>query len=1221
MTFPKRFVSLHNHTGFSPYDGLGMPHEHFEHCMSNGLTAHAITEHGQWNSYAHSQLWVEEWTKKNKDKPFKYLPGVEAYFHPDLSQWRRDKELDEQAKDDAKAAKKLKIKQEVETQLLVTSDSDDEALAIDTTNALTVENEDESKSTSKFNNPVNRRHHLVLLPKNSRGLQELFHLTSRSFLEGFFRFPRIDLKMIKETLTRGNVVASSACIAGFPAWSVFKELQTKKFDELLPELLDDPTTMERTVAAVGNVYEMMSGVFGSDYYLELQFNKLGAQDVTNRAIIEFARRNGLTDQLIVTCDAHYYNPDVWKEREIYKKLGYLNYTAYSPDTLPKSKDDLKCELYPKNATQLWEEYQRSRGRCGFYAAPGIDEIVSAAIERTHDIAYEKIGEVKPDRSIKLPKKLVPTDRTPIEHLTLLCIDGMKKRGLKGKSDYVARLKYELDIIGKMDMAEYFITLARILDLAREVVFLGPARGSGGGSLVNYVLYITDLDPLRWDLPFERFMNLARVGIPDIDTDVSNRDKVLDVMRKEFGDTNVVPISNYNLTKVKSLLKDLSKFYGISFEEANKATATCEQEVRKATTKHGDDKNLFVLTYDDAMKYSPSFKTFIENHPEVGGSMKVLFKQNRSLGRHAGGVLVCDDLAKKMPLITSKGEAQTPWVEGVSFKHLEKIGNFIKFDILGLETLRLIERAIELILIKAGNLKPSFAEIRAWFEANMSLDKLDLNDQSVYEYVYHDGRFPGIFQCTSQGAQRLFKKAKPSSVLDIAMLTSIYRPGPLAANVDKLYLEAKNDGKQFDWGDTRINDLLKETYGLLIFQEGVMMLAEKVAGFPKDKCDEVRRAIMKRSISGGDAAKAKVDQMKDDFVTGAVKNGYDKKVASDLYEKIAYFSGYAFNSSHATAYAIDSYWCAWMLKHHEEEWLTSYVESMLGNPENKAEALGYVKSLGYQIVPIDINYAGVGWTVLPGKKFMPSLLSVKGVGETAAEELISQRPYASIEQMLWNDDGTWRHSKFNKKAMDALVKVESFGSLDCVGEGKIFKNYRHMHEVLMGTHTETVTRTRKGVEETVEVERDHASLIKRAPKSDPNEGRKTFFELVRSLDVAEWTLTEKAKHQVEAFGTLDVTAMMEPSVLKKLDERDVKSIDECNSKGIYWFVVQGTIPKKTRNGKPYLILEALGPVGKVRKISAWGWDGQRKIEPLSQFIAEVDRNEFGFSTTMWRLKQL
>ena len=700
---------------------------------------------------------MEDWNKNNKDKPFKFLPGIEAYYHPDLLEWQRDKELDIAAKEEKKAQKKLKEKQEkLQTKLIDKTDENDEVVEIETSNALTIENEEETKTVSKFYNPVNRRHHLVLLAKNDKGLQELFHLTSRSFLEGFYRFPRIDRKMIKETLTKGNVVASSACIGGFVAWSVFRALQEKKFDELNASLLDDPTTLNQCVDAVGNVYDSMVDMFGTDdFFLELQFNKLTAQDVANRAMLEFARRSGVSDKLIVTCDAHYYNPNVWKEREIYKRLGYLNYKAYSPDSLPKSKSDLKAELYPKNASQIWEEFQSSKQRSRFYDQ--FEEDVLNAVERSHDVAFNIIGDPKPDRTIKLPKKLVPNGISANEHLARLCIAGMKKRSLKGKQ-YVDRLKYELNVIEKLDMSEYFITLAKIIDLAVDVALIGPARGSGGGSLVNFVLGITELDPIRWNLPFERFMSTYRVGIPDIDTDVSDRDKVLDVMRKEFGNTNVVPISNYNLTKVKSLLKDLSKFYAIPFEEANAATATVEQEVRKATTKHGDDKNLFVLTYDEAMKYSTSFKTFIEKYPQVGESMKILFKQNRSLGRHAGGVLVCDDLPAKMPLIVSGGEPQSAWVEGVSYKHLEKIGKFVKFDILGLETLRLIERTIIQIL-KKSNVEPTFANVRKWYNENMSLtySNIDLNDQNVYEYVYHDGRFPGVFQCTSTGAQRLFRK--------------------------------------------------------------------------------------------------------------------------------------------------------------------------------------------------------------------------------------------------------------------------------------------------------------------------------------------------------------------------------------------------------------------------------------------------------------------------------
>lgn len=309
------------------------------------------------------------------------------------------------------------------------------------------------------------------------------------------------------------------------------------------------------------------------------------------------------------------------------------------------------------------------------------------------------------------------------------------------------------------------------------------------------------------------------GVPDIDTDVSDRDKVLEVMRREFGANNVVPISNMNLLKVKSLTKDLAKLYGIPFEEANKATATVENDVRRAVSKVGDDKNLFELTFDDAMIHCAPYREFMEAHPELAASMKVLYKQNRSLGRHAGGVLVCDDLPMKMPLICSKGEPQTPWIEGIASKQLEKIGSFVKYDVLGLETLRLIERAIELILIKAGNKNPTYADVKAWFENNLSPDVIDFDDQKVYD-VYSSAKWIGIFQLTSRGAQSLFVKAKPKSIVDIATLTSIYRPGPLAAHVDKLYLEAK-EGKEYDWGDRRINDILKETYSCLTGDAKVM----------------------------------------------------------------------------------------------------------------------------------------------------------------------------------------------------------------------------------------------------------------------------------------------------------------------------------------------------------------------------------------------------------------
>jgi DNA polymerase-3 subunit alpha len=1175
-------------------DGLGYPNDSFSYCISNGLDAHAITEHGNCNSYAHAELWVQEYNKKHDNK-FKFLPGCEAYFHPDFEQWKRDKEFAEEVVLDKKAAKKKKRTkdEELQTKLIVKSDENDEPVDIEMSNALVVENEDESKST-KFFNPVNRRHHLVILPKNSEGLKKLFAAVSKSYLEGFYRFPRMDSNIIREAAKDGDLIFSSACLGGFPSWSIFQILQQYKFDELNQTLLDDPIMLEKCVNAVGNTYDLMTNLVGKEnYYLELQFNKLPAQNLVNRAMIEFAKRNGVQSQLIVTCDAHYARPELWKERELYKKLGFMNYKSDTVDSLPKSKDELKCELYPKNAQQLWEEYQKVKQGTSFYD----DDIICDAIERSYDVAHNVIGEVKPDKSIKLPRKIIPKEMTASQYLTKLCIEGLKKRGLHKKKEYIDRVKEELLVIEQLNVCEYFILLQKVMELAKKTTLCGPGRGSGGGSLVCYVLNITELDPLRWNLPFSRFMSVYRTGMPDIDSDVSNRDKVLDELRNEFGYNNVVPISNYNTFKLKSLVKDVSKFYGIPFEEVNEATKTVEQDVIKAIFKPGDDKSTFVLKYDEAMMHSPSFKSFIDEHPQVGESINVLFKQNKSLGRHAGGVLIADDLPEQMPLITSKGEPQSPFVEGVNFKHLEKLGNFIKLDLLGLETLRLIERTIELILRNSGK-EIQFSDVRDWFEKNMSIDNIDLNDQKVYENVYHDGKFVGVFQTSGDGAQKFFLKAKPRSIVDIAALTSIYRPGPLYSNVDDLWI--KHENEPYDWGHPLINETLKETRGLLVFQEQVMLLANKVGGYPMEQCDEIRRAIMKRSISGNEEARKKAKEMEDGFVQGAMINGISELIARKAYETILLMAGYGFNKSHATAYSINSFYCAWLLTYYPDEWLCSYLESMSTNPEDKARASSELRALGYKIVPIDINSAGIDWTILPNKSFMPSLLSCSGIGESAANEILQHRPYTSLDALLWAQDGSWRHSKFNKRGMEALIKIGAFESMDIVGEGKLFNNYRQMHHVLI----------------------ENMDLVKKISKRDPNLGRNNMLKLIEeSKDMPDWTKSEKVENHKEVLADFDITLVMSDDVIDRLAKMNVKPIDLFDKKDIYWCVITAVELKKTKNGKGYLVIQAMGQDGKNRKIFIWGCDDISRIKISAAYVVELDKNDFGFSTFIGRMKEV
>jgi len=987
------------------------------------------------------------------------------------------------------------------------------------------------------------------------------------------------------------------CLGGPLSYDVFSKVQRVKFEDLSYKLLDDQSIMEAALLEMGNTYDRLADALGRDNVcLELQFNKLPAQHLVNRAIIEFAKRNSLEDRLIVTCDSHYSRPDNWKEREIYKKLGWLNYQSFDPNQLPKSKEDLKCELYPKNATQVWDSYLQTTDGMEFYD----DDVVRQAVERTHDIVHNEIGEIHPNKEMKLPSYVIPEGMAEDKALVDVCKKGLVWRGLDDKPEYIERLKYELKIIRDKKFSRYFLTMKAIMDIAREQMLIGPGRGSAAGSLVAYVLGVTNLDPIEYDLSFERFLNPSRVGAPDIDTDIGDRDKLIELLRENFGNNNVIPISNYNTFRLKSLIKDIARFYSIPFEEVNAALAPVEEDVKKEVFKPGTDKNLFVLTYEDAIKYSKSLQDFISAHPEVAEPIEILFKQNRSLGRHAGGVIVSENIAERMPLILARGEPQTPWVEGMNYKHLEEFG-WIKFDLLGLETLRIIERCIGLILERREGVKnPTFKQIRDWFDKNMDPKNIDLNDQKVYEYVYHEGRFAGVFQLANAGAQRLFMKAKPRNIIDIATLTSIYRPGPLAANVDKLYIGAKNEPEKIDYQHPLIKKVLESTYGCIIFQEQTMKLCSVVAGFPEAETDTIRRNIMKRTAAKKDAGDEEARRAKTEFVSGAMKNGVSERVAGELYDKILFFSGYGFNASHAVAYAIDSYYCAWLLTYFEEEWLCAYLESMSGTDDKRAKAFAEVKAMGYKIVNIDINYATKSWTILDGKRFMPSFLSCKGIGDAAIDEIMENRPYKSVEEMLWYPTGQWRHSKFNKRVLEGLISIKAFDSLDCIGENKTFVNYKQMHEVLIIRNNE----------------------IKKWTKKNPNVGIDSFKSaLTETVEIEDWTKREMVDNTIKFLGSFNPASLVPDYMISKFEERGVKPIDELDKSDVYWFVVTDVKEKKTKNGKPYLLLTASGLAGQTKRIFCWGWNGETAIPVYSVCIAEITVDDFGCKTFVSKIKML
>lgn len=1184
MSKPNKFVGLHAHSNRSIFDGFGSADEHLQFSVDNGLDAFCLTDHGTQNGLPEGYLKAQELNKSGRK--MKFVAGCEFYYHPDLKAWARSKaERDQQRKEEREASKSKRP---------VTDEGDDPGVA--------VEDEEASKRIDKFMDPVNRRHHLVVLPKSRKGLENIFRLVSRSSREGYYRFPRIDAAMLKEH--GEDLVVSTACIAGVPSWATYSQFAGKTFDELVPELLDEPGKRNDVMRAVGNEFDRLIDAVGRDnVFAEIQFNKLAPQHLTNRVLMEFAKSNGL--KLVAAADSHYSSPDLWRAREVYKLLGRMGRGGQdiNPDSVPSDVKQLKCELYPKNAEQMWDSYKEYCAGHDFYR----DDVVSEAIENAWHVAHDVIGNVDVDTSVKLPSFGVTPGLTPFQTLVELCKDGMRAKLLGKNPAYLQRLKTELTVVQKLDNAIYFLTLKAILDVAKRETILGCGRGSGAGSLINYLLGITDVDPVKNKLIFARFMSLARAknDLPDIDVDTSDRDHVIDMLKEEFGEKTIVPITNFNALQIKSLVKDVSKLHGVPYEEINDVTRNLDSEVKPHLTTGDETKGAIQLTYEACVEHSPAFKAFVRKHPAVGEDVRIIGRQPKALGKHAGGVIVHDDPDGIMPLISVRGEIQSPWSEGMNTKGLSPFG-IIKYDLLGLDTLRMFERCIRRVLKRhEGVAEPTFQQVRDWYNQHLSPSVIDPADPNVFKRVFREGRFAGVFQFTNPATQKFVQDLDPSSVTDLAAATAIYRPGPLAAHVDKEYVKAKREGKTKDYGHPIVNEVLKDTLGFMIFQEQIQQISIALAGFSDDDADRLRKAILKRTVKDVAKGKSLTDELHDKFIEGAVKNDYSKHKAEALYEDMRAFSAYAFNLAHSVSYGFISYQCAWLMTYYEPEWLCSYVESMLGNPDSRARAMSEIKSMGYDIAKVDINRSGHDWEIATdGRTFYPSFHTIKGLGKTAVDEILLKRPYGKLEDLLWNDDASWKHSKLNKKSLDALVKIGAFDSMSLVGPGRTFDSYRQMYHVVI----------------------DGQDDLKKRLKREPERHLRRLAELIdEAKTLPDWDRTDKLQAQFDLSGSVEIESLLEESVRATLSSHDIAPIDECvDDGGVHWFVLISAERKLARkSNKPYLQLSVYGADGNARRVFVWG-SGETSAGSLVKYgcyVAHVKRDSVGFSTNMRDLRQL
>ena len=528
----------------------------------------------------------------------------------------------------------------------------------------------------------------------------------------------------------------------------------------------------------------------------------------------------------------------------------------------------------------------------------------------------------------------------------------------------------------------------------------------------------------------------------------------------------------------------------------------------------------------------------------------------------------------MPLINSGGVVQTPWSEGQNVRHLEPLG-FIKFDLLGLSTLSMIQSAVGHVLKRHHGVKnPTYADVKKYYDENLHPDKIDLDDEKVYKNIFHKGKFVGVFQFTNEGAQRFCKKAKPNNIIDISAITSIYRPGPLSANVDKSYAKAKRNPEHIPYINDKVKEITEETAGFLIFQEQIAMLAHELGdGISLDEGNKLRKLLTKKGTGKGAEEKEEIRQR---FIKGCLAKSIAASTAEQLWRTFEYFSGYGFNKSHAVAYSILSYQCAWLLNYYPECWMAAFLDK---EPESRKEqAISLVQKYGYDIEHVDINTSTEQWEISEdGKTLIQPFSSIKGVGDKAVEQIIKHRPFNTPEELLFNDEVVY--SKLNKRALHALCLA---GGLDSLVDDR-FNGCKHFWMACVNNRPKNLKKLTENIKEYCAEE--------------------------------DFTTEEKIENVSTLTGIFPFDLVMTRQLKESIMNNRVPALGNWDKDlGVAWFIPREIVKKKTKNDKPYWILKVIDDTSTVTTIRCWGIKEHDEIHLNRPYAAKLQHNEdWGFST--------
>ncbi|MBL7151112.1 MAG: DNA polymerase III subunit alpha [Candidatus Omnitrophica bacterium] len=788
-------------------------------------------------------------------------------------------------------------------------------------------------------------YHFILLARDETGYQNLMKLVSTGYLEGFYYRPRID----KEILVQHSkgLIGLSACLKG----EIAVLLQQKRFNDAL------------------KTADTYLNILGRDnFYLELQSNAIREQEEVNVGLIKISRE--LKIPLVATNDVHYLSRDRASAHEALLCI-QTQTTLDDPNRMRFQTD----EFYFKSPQEMRDAFKD----------------VPEAITNTLEIAGRCNLELDFSRA-HLPKYTPPAGRDKEEFLKELCQQGLKEKIEQVTPEINGRLEHELKIIKDMGFISYFLIVWDFIHYAKSKgIPVGPGRGSAAGSLVSYLLGITDLNPLKYGLLFERFLNPQRLSLPDIDIDFcyERRQEVIDYVTGKYGRENVAQIITFGTMQARAVVRDVGRVMGISYADVDRIAKMIPPDSS--------------LNLKDAIESETEIKTLYKNDPQITKLINTALSLeglNRHASVHAAGVVIADKpLDNYMPLFKTGDDQVT---SGYSMGILEKIG-LLKVDFLGLRTLTVIDQTAKLIRETKGEV--------------VDINELPLDDDKTYKLLA-SAQTMGVFQLESSGMRDLLKKLEPNRFEDLIALLALYRPGPIGSGMLNDFMQRKHNRVPIKYDHKRLEGVLKETYGIIVYQEQIMQIASSMAGFSLAQADLLRRAMSKKIPEV-------MEKERNNFVSGCSRNDISLSVANKIFDLIEYFSGYGFNKSHSTAYALISYRTAYLKANYPVEFMTALLTSERDNTDKIVEYVNEAARMGLKVLPPDINESEELFKAVDEGTIRFGLLAVKNVGSGAAQSIVRARieaKFISLEDFCQRIDLRLA----NRKVLEALIKC---GALD------------------------------------------------------------------------------------------------------------------------------------------------------------------------------------------------